>query len=601
MQIHSLTQGTPEWHAHRLTHWNASDAPAMMGCSPYETRTQLIHRMHTGIAPDIDAGTQARFDEGHRIEALARAWAEEHIFDGEFLYPIVGSEGKYSASFDGLLDDYSEGFEHKTLNDELRKLKHFVGQELPLMYRVQMEQQLMICGGQKCLFMASKWDGDTLIEERHCWYAPDLELRAKIIAGWAQLEIDKAAYVPTEIVAEAVGRTPETLPALHIVMKGEISASNMDEFKHVALAAIRSVNRDLKTDQDFADSAKARKWCEDIESRVAAAKDHALGQTKTIDDLFRTMDEISAEARDVRLALEKLEKARKESRRGEIVAEGIKALADHVAALNTRLGKPYMPATACDFGGAIKGLRTFDSMQNAVDTALANAKIAASATADRIDMNLDTINRLAGGYTGMFPDAATLVLKAPEDFEAAVMLRVSEREKREQARLDAERDRIRAEEQEKAEREARAKLAAEQAAADKLAREQALAAKRAQDAIAAAQATPAPAQVIAQPVPSTVTVRQVVQPMFTSTPVLSEKPVADASARAFVDRISPPTMSLGAISSRLGFAVTSQLLSSLGFEATTVKAAKMFHSEDFQAICRALIEHIESVSELQAA
>lgn len=447
----------------------------MMGCSPYETRTQLIRRLSTGIATDVDPATQARFDEGHRIEALARAWAEENIFDGEFLYPIVGSDGKYSASFDGLIDDYSQGFEHKSLNAELRSSE---GDRLPLLYRVQMEQQLMVSGARRILFMASKWEGDELIEERHCWYAPDLELRAKIIAGWAQLEIDKAAYVPTEIVAEAVGRTPETLPALHIVMKGEISASNMDEFKQVALAAIRSVNRDLKTDQDFADSAKARKWCEDIESRVAAAKDHALGQTKTIDDLFRTMDEISAEARDVRLALEKLEKARKESRRGEIVAEGGKALADHIAALNIRLGKPYMPATACDFGGAIKGLRTFDSMQNAVDTALANAKIAASATADKIQANLTTLRELAKDHAFLFADVAQIVLKAPDDLTALVKLRIAEH----------------------------------------------------QDAITAAQATPAPDPVIAQPVqPIEATVRQFpqVRPAPASTATISLGAIKD--------------------------------------------------------------------------
>jgi lysyl-tRNA synthetase class I len=47
--------------------------------------------------------------------------------------------------------------------------------------------------------------------------------------------------------------------------------------------------------------------------------------------------------------------------------------------------------------------------------------------------------------------------------------------------------------------------------------------------------------------------------------------------------------------------VTSAFLATLGFEATTVRAAKMYHAEEFPAICRAIIEHIESVCELQAA
>ena len=50
MKTHDLIQGSPEWLAYRAQHFNASDAPAMMGCSPYKTRAQLLAEMHTGIA-----------------------------------------------------------------------------------------------------------------------------------------------------------------------------------------------------------------------------------------------------------------------------------------------------------------------------------------------------------------------------------------------------------------------------------------------------------------------------------------------------------------------------------------------------------------------
>ena len=33
MITHDLIQGSPEWHAHRAAHFNASDTPAMMGVS----------------------------------------------------------------------------------------------------------------------------------------------------------------------------------------------------------------------------------------------------------------------------------------------------------------------------------------------------------------------------------------------------------------------------------------------------------------------------------------------------------------------------------------------------------------------------------------
>ncbi|MEG0414091.1 MAG: endonuclease, partial [Comamonas sp.] len=63
MQIVKLIQGTPEWHAHRAKHFNASDAPAMMGCSSYKSRSDLIKELATGLTPEVDANTQRRFDD----------------------------------------------------------------------------------------------------------------------------------------------------------------------------------------------------------------------------------------------------------------------------------------------------------------------------------------------------------------------------------------------------------------------------------------------------------------------------------------------------------------------------------------------------------
>ena len=75
MQIVNLIQGSQEWHAHRAQHFNASDAPAMMACSSYKTRAELIKELATGIGQEVDAATQRRFDAGHQFEALARPLA----------------------------------------------------------------------------------------------------------------------------------------------------------------------------------------------------------------------------------------------------------------------------------------------------------------------------------------------------------------------------------------------------------------------------------------------------------------------------------------------------------------------------------------------
>lgn len=388
MKILNLPQGSPAWIAHRATHLNASDAPAMLGCSPYKTRDQLLREYATGLVADVDAATQRRFDAGHRFEAYARPLAEDIIMDD--LYPLVGTLGRYSASFDGLTLDQSTALEHKTLNASLRDTMHpdIKGFELPLPYRVQMEHQCMVSGASRVLFMASEWNGnDELVEERHCWYMPDPELRTRIVAGWEQFEADLAAYVPRVTVEPTVATSIGALPALTVTVEGRVTGSNLDVFRVAAFEFLSKIKTDLKTDQDFADAASTVKFCEEGEKRLELVKAQALAQTASIDDLFRTIDEISAQMRGKRLSLDKLVKARKEEIRTEVVMAGQKALEAHCHALNTRLGQNWMPRIDAGFVLAIKGLKTVDSIRNAVDTALAHAKIEANAIADRIEAN----------------------------------------------------------------------------------------------------------------------------------------------------------------------------------------------------------------------
>ncbi|URI08784.1 YqaJ viral recombinase family protein [Aquincola tertiaricarbonis] len=565
MHTLNLIQGTPEWHAHRATHDNASDAPAMMGCSPYKTRQQLLHQRAMGLSDEVDARTQALFDEGHRTEALARSLAEQII--GAELYPCTGTDGNgLSASFDGLTMLEDTGYEHKMLNARLREAMHegCTGESLPLDYQVQCEQQCMVAEScDRILFLASKWDGDRLVEERHCWYYPNPELAAQIRAGWAQFHADLAAYVPPEVAPPApTGRAPETLPALRIEVTGTVTASNLDAFKQHALSVFKGINRELKTDNDFADAEKTVKWCGDVEERLAAAKQHALSQTESIDALFRTIDDISAEARRVRLDLDRLVKARKEEIRGEIVAEGVTALRAHIDSLNTRLGQPYMPTIAADFGAAIKGKKNIDSMRDAVATTLANAKIEANRIADTIDANLKAIT--AAGAPHLFNDLRTLVLKQADDLAAVIAQRLAA----EQQRQEAERERIRQQEAARVEREHQAQLQRERAAAE----------------AAAKAAAPAPA-------PEPVAALAVAPAVARASVPLPPAPAANEA----------PTLKLGQINERLGFMVGVDLLARLGFPATAQGASRLYRESDFPRICAALAAHVQKVCMAEAA
>ena len=568
MEILNLQQGSNEWHQHRATAYNASDVPSMLACSPYKSRSDFVLERATGITAEVTPAQQRIFDDGHRFEALARPLAEAII--GEELSPCVGKRGKYSASFDGLTFMGDVAFEHKTLGNSLRDAMTLdcTGADLPLHYRAQMEQQAMVSGCERILFMASTWDAeDNLIEERHCWYEPDAELRAQIIAGWEQFEKDVAAYAPPEAApAPVVGKTPDNLPALLIQVTGAVTASNLPEYKAHALEVFKGINRTLTTDQDFATAESTVKWCADVESRLAAAKEHALSQTATIDELFRTIDDISAEARRTRLELDKLVKARKEEIRGEIVAGGVAALRKHIDELNAAMPADYMPQVPADFAGAIKGKRTVDSLRSAVNDELARAKIEASNIATRIHANVKTLE--ASGL--VVPDAATLVLKAPDDLAAIIATR--------KAAEDSSLAAIRAEEAEKLQREQLAKQV-EQSQKEMI-----------QVAQAGMQAAAKIANVAQLPLGrSAEAAGPAVVPLRTAAPA---------------ERTGTPTLKLGTINERLGgvLTISADGLRTLGFEIVArERGACLYHEADFPLMLAALVRHIEGVQEKAAA
>lgn len=460
MQTVSLVQGSPEWHAHRAHHFNASDAPAMMGCSSYKTRSQLIKELATGLTGEVDPATQRRFDDGHRFEALARPLAEEII--SEPLSPCVGVNGMWSASFDGLTFMHDAAFEHKTLNNTLREvmLEGCTGADLPLMYQVQMEHQAMVSGCKRILFMASEWGpGGELIEMRYCWYTPNPDLRAKIKEGWLQLAKEVEAYDPTaERPAPAVAAPVESLPAVVVQVNGALTVGgNLEDFGAALRTFIDRIPKKPSTDQEFADAEAATKALKKAEEALAAAEDGALAQISDVEVMRCTVADLKNLARTTRLATEKLVAAEKEARRTEIVTGAQAQLDQHVQALNQRLGTNWMQRVAGGFGEVIKGKKSLANMEDAVAVALTNAKHDINVLAQRLEANRKHLVQADGDWIALFADFATVGAKAAEDFQALASLRIGNHKQAEAARLDKERERIRAEEAARLEREAAAK------------------------------------------------------------------------------------------------------------------------------------------------
>lgn len=432
MKIHNVAQGSAEWLALRAKFRTASEAPAMMGASKYQTRTDLLAAKKTGITPDVTPSQQFIFDKGHATEALARPLTEALI--GEELYPIVATEGNLLASMDGATMLGETLFEHKLWNESV--VAQVKAGDLAPHYYWQLEQQLLVSGAERVIFVCSDGTPENFV---HMEYRPVAGRAAQLIEGWKQFEADLANFEMADAPSIVVGKAPDELPALRIELTGMVTASNLKVFEDSALAVIDSVKTTLSTDQDFADAKKAVKWCGDVEEAVAVAKKQALSQTQSIDELFSSLDRISAHARETRLKVDKLVKAQELLVKTTIKQKAELALADHISAINKTLGKVTLPHVVSDFAGAMKNKRTIASLQDAVDTELARAKIDASQAADSIRLNLTSLAELAVDHAFLFSDVQQLVTKANDDLVTLIKFRISEHQKAEKVKAEAKR------------------------------------------------------------------------------------------------------------------------------------------------------------------
>lgn len=484
MQIVNLMQGSPEWHAHRANHFNASDAPAMMGVSKYTTRDELLHKMATGLTKEVDAATQKRYDDGHKFEALARPLAEKFI--GDDLSPTVGSEGKLSASFDGITFDDSIIFEHKTLNDELRDVFHNKDSdtvELPLMYRVQMEQQLLISGAEQCLFMASTWkkvnyeteffvlvnsDGRmalngkpeyySFVEEHHCWYRPDIELRQKIMAGWEQFAKDLSAYVPPVVVEKFVAETVEALPVPSVVVRGEITQSNIAEITPKFDAYLESIKTELSTDQDFADADENAKNCELTEKRIQALRENIIAQMVTVNEVDSALAKYQKAFKDMKVFLKNAVTEQKTRIKTNAILQAKNDYATFVGGLQGDLPITlHQHLTVPDFADAIKGVSKMDSMRSRINDALAKGKTEAAVFANDVKAKVALIAELSKGYEHLIQ--VSNIATADIDYIKLYIANVKDAEDKRKADYEAQ---VKAQ----AEANARAKLEAEKRATE---------------------------------------------------------------------------------------------------------------------------------------
>ena len=443
--LEGINQGSPEWHAARAHRFTASQAPAMMGASKYQTRAELLREKATGITPEITPERQRLFDRGHAAEAGARAMAEKAL--GEDLYPVTAisdADDRLLASFDGITLGENIAFECKLWNESLAA--DVRSGEIGPHYYWQLEHQLLVSGAEFVLFVCSDGTPERFVSMEYC---SDPERRAALIAGWDQFAADLAAYVPTEQAATVTATPIESLPAVVVQVQGALTVGgNLDAFGQALREFIARIPQRPATDQQFADAEAACKSLKKAEDALTKAEDGALAQISDVELMRRTVADLKELARSTRLATEKLVKAEKDARRTEKVMVARRAFDKHVAACQLDIKGVRLNVPMPDFGAAIKGLSSLASIDDKLTAALISSQAEVNALASRIIENLHMLDSVPQ-FAHLFADRQELAYKDPETLELLMQKRVEA----EAERQEAERERIRREEEERARRE----------------------------------------------------------------------------------------------------------------------------------------------------
>ena len=442
MITHNVQQGSEAWNKLRSEHKTASEAAAMLGLSKHQSRNDLLKQKATGLTEEVTPQKQRLFDAGHDAEAKARPIAEE-LIDAE-LFPCTATDdsGNYLASFDGIDIMESIVWEHKLFN--LSLAGSLAMHEVPDTHWPQLEQQILVSGADRAMLMCSDGTNENMA---YTWYESVPERRQQLIEGWKQFDTDINAYKHKESAVVTPGTAPDALPTLNIKVKGMVTQSNLNAFKDTAQAVISGIKTDLQTDTDFADAEKTAKWLKDVEGKLEQAKEQALSQTADIDAIFKTIDSIKEEAREKRLSIGKLVKTRKDSIKATMMKAGIDQFHEFVITVDESLNPYFLSNPAISLATAIKGKRTIESIQNAIDTTLAMAKIDINKQADLMRINSKLFTE---EYRFLFSDAQTLISKDTDDLKLIIDDRINTHKEKEAEREQAQRERF---EREQARRE----------------------------------------------------------------------------------------------------------------------------------------------------
>jgi hypothetical protein len=192
-----------------------------------------------------------------------------------------------------------------------------------------------------------------------------------------------------------------------------------------------------------------------LEKEVNSQIEQVQNGQGQITDFIRVAKEAAALLREIRLDGTKTIKSEKDRKKQEVIAKAQREVADFNEEWNKILS-PHSSTvdfvkTSPEVAAAMRGKKNLQSIQDSVDSAVANWKVEADTILRRVTGNIKIIQDNDGGFEFLFNDWRSWVGGEPEAVLATTQKRVADHQASEAKRLEVERERIREEEKAKAE------------------------------------------------------------------------------------------------------------------------------------------------------
>ncbi len=189
MQLLTLEQNTPEWHAFRAGKKMASESSSIIGVSDYSTALDVFNKKVLGEEQEFSEFLQRAMQRGHDLEPAARAKCEAET--GIVFEPyVIEGDDDFAASVDGAdlsltRDDVINSIAE--IKCPVKGLTSARGEmalkgELSETDLIQVNHQLLVTNAPVCHFFVYQDDSRFARVE----VTPDKEIQKRIVEAWEE-------------------------------------------------------------------------------------------------------------------------------------------------------------------------------------------------------------------------------------------------------------------------------------------------------------------------------------------------------------------------------------------------------------------------------